>query len=285
MSEMHQTMRRIVMAPTVLPEARPIEYLEAAAAAGFQEIGLRLHRSLVMPFHPVVGDEALIARIRSLLRDSGLKMFEVTSFYLAPEMEFDSYEAAMALGAELGASNALIIASDREWSRLVENFGRLCEIAARHGLTCAVENAPNGGLPTANAIARLIEETGVANGAICLDPINHFTAGGTLDDLRALPARYFPYTQIADALIHEGVVEIVDGRQKHIPRRLFGEGNMDLFGLLDALPAGIPISPELPPAAQPAGEPPMSPNQWAARVRAATEKLALDYEERRAAAE
>lgn len=268
------------MAPTVLPSATPVEYLEAAASAGFEKVGLRLHRSLVMPFHPVVGDRAQIARIRELLDGAGISVFEVTSFYLAPEMDFAEYEAAMALGAELGAEIALVIASDREWSRLVEHFGTLCEIATRLGLTCAIENAPNGGLPTAQSIARLIEEIGCHNGAICLDPINHVTAGGTFEELKALPARLFPYTQIADAQLHPGVVQIVDGRQTHIPRRLFGDGTMDLFGLLDALPANIPLSLELPPTAQPDGEAPLAPGAWAARAKVAAEAFVEAYRQR-----
>jgi len=270
-------MNPIIMAPTVLPSANATDYLEAAVSAGYEAVGLRLHRSLVMPFHPVVGDEAQIARIRALLREGAIRVFEVTSFYLAPEMDFAEYEAAMALGAELGAGIVLVIASDRERSRLVEHFGRLCEIARGLGQICAVENAPNGGLPTVSSIVELIEEVGVDNGAICLDPVNHITAGGTFEELRALPAKLLPYTQFADADLHPGAVEVVDGRQKHIPRLLPGEGNMDLAGLLDALPDHIPLSLELPPSARPEEEGSLSPAQWAARAKAAAETFVTDY--------
>lgn len=239
-------MNKLVMAPTVLPAAKPVDYLEAAAAARYQSVGLRLHRSLVMPFHPVVGDEPQIRAIKQSLAASGIEVLEVTSFYLMEAMDLPEYQAAMELGAELGGKYVLVIGADPDWSRQVDSFGRLCEMAGKLGMTCAVENAPNRLLSTVGSIARMIDEAGAGNAGICLDPINHFLAGGTAADLAAMDPKLFPYTQIADGLSRPQDVEIVDGKQKHMERRPLGRGNMDVDGLLDALPQGLPISLELP---------------------------------------
>jgi len=278
-------MNPIVMAPTVLPDAHPLDYLNAAVAADYRSIGLRLHRSLVMPFVPVVGDPALTAEIKRIVRDNWIDVLEITSFYLVPEMDYATIEGALELGAELGGRIALVIGADRDWSRAGDSLGRMCEIAARYGMTCAIENAPNAGLASVADIVRMIEEVGVGNAGLCLDPVNHISGGGTPEDLARLPRRYFPYTQLADAIVGPGTLEYVDGRQKHIPRRLYGDGNMPLFAILDALPEGVPISIELQKsiATECMGEAEPTDAAWALRTREATEQFLAAYHAQRSA--
>ena len=52
-------MNDIIIAPTTLQDTAPIEYIEATIEASYDGIGLRVHRSPGLPFHPVVGDTAL----------------------------------------------------------------------------------------------------------------------------------------------------------------------------------------------------------------------------------
>ena len=49
----------IVLAPTTLMQAQPLDYIEIAARAGYDGIGLRLYPSPNMTFFPVVGDSDL----------------------------------------------------------------------------------------------------------------------------------------------------------------------------------------------------------------------------------
>ena len=57
-----ERLRQIIIAPTTLQDTAPLDYIEATVAAGYDGIGLRVHRSPGLPFHPVVGDAALIPR-------------------------------------------------------------------------------------------------------------------------------------------------------------------------------------------------------------------------------
>ena len=70
----------IALSPTTLPEAPPLEYLEAAAAAGYDGVGLRLARSPLFPFHPVVGNAVLIREMKRALASSGLAVLDILSF-------------------------------------------------------------------------------------------------------------------------------------------------------------------------------------------------------------
>ena len=51
-----ERLNTIIIAPTTLQDTAPVEYIEATAAAGYDGIGLRVHRSPGLPFYPVAGD-------------------------------------------------------------------------------------------------------------------------------------------------------------------------------------------------------------------------------------
>jgi len=118
------TRNLLALSPPTLPDTEPIEYVEAAAAAGYDAVGVRLARSPLFPFHPVVGDAALIRELKRALASSGLTVLDILSFYLQPTTDLDAFAASLELGAELGARYALVAGDDPEWARLRDNLGR-----------------------------------------------------------------------------------------------------------------------------------------------------------------
>src|ERR1700742_2182785 len=96
-------LNKIVIAPTTLQDTAPIEYIEATIHAGYDGIGLRVHRSPGLPFYPVVGEAALIREMKSRIADAGLKVYDLYSFYLQPGTDVASFAPAMELGASFGA--------------------------------------------------------------------------------------------------------------------------------------------------------------------------------------
>ena len=110
-------MNPIVLAPTSLARAEPLEFIDAAAKAGYDGVGLRLFASpgVGYPvFHDVAGNAKLRADVKSALKDSGLKVYDVLSYYMQPEMDFDAMLPSLELAAELGADYALAIGDDPE---------------------------------------------------------------------------------------------------------------------------------------------------------------------------
>src|SRR5262245_15572248 len=75
-------LHKLFIAPTSLQDTAPLDYIDATIAAGYDGIGLRVHRSPGLPFHPVVGDAALIRDMRARL--DGFPVFDLYSFYLEP---------------------------------------------------------------------------------------------------------------------------------------------------------------------------------------------------------
>jgi len=74
----------LALSPPTLPDTPPIEYVEAAAAAGYDAVGLRLARSPLFPFYPVVGNPPLIRELKLILASSGLSVLDILTFYCSP---------------------------------------------------------------------------------------------------------------------------------------------------------------------------------------------------------
>jgi sugar phosphate isomerase/epimerase len=248
---------KLFLAPTTLRDAAPLEFLAAAAAAGYDGVGIRLHRSPNLPFHPVVGDAALVRAIDRSLADAGLAVLDVFTFYLQPATDVRDMVPALELGAALGARHAVIQGDDPEWPRLADNFAAFCDAAAGCRLGVAVEFMPARPLATLAAALRLAREAARANVSILVDPLHLARSGGTPADLAGLDPALFPYAQISD-----GIAATAE-------RRMPGAGELPLGALLDALPAGLPLSVEVPDTDR--GDVP--PAEWARMALTATRNL------------
>ena len=237
----------IALSPPTLPDTPPIEYVEAAAAAGYDAVGLRLARSPLFAFHPVVGNAPLIRELKLVLAGSGLSVLDILTFYLQPATDLGAFAPALELGAELGARYALVAGDDPDWARLRDRTARFCDAAAQFGLSAAIEFAVIRPLATLSQALRLLSEIGRKNGVICLDPVNFVRGGGSAAFLRGLEPRLFPYAQISDGVLEPGEPNISKlGRMSPNQRRMPGDGALPLRQILDALPPGVPLSVEIP---------------------------------------
>src|ERR1700760_3496854 len=96
----------LVLAPSTIPNSAPLAYIEAAARAGYQWIGLRLNASPGLPYHPVVGGPPLIRAMKQAIAAAGLTVLDIYSFYLVPDVKVEGFVPAFDLAAELGAKYA-----------------------------------------------------------------------------------------------------------------------------------------------------------------------------------
>src|SRR4030081_3845994 len=92
----------LVLAPTTIPDAAPLEYVAAAAAAGYRRVGVRLNRFPRPPFPAGGGNATLVKEMKRVLSGAGLRVLDIYSFYLAPDTA--AFKPAIELGAEFGAT-------------------------------------------------------------------------------------------------------------------------------------------------------------------------------------
>ena len=242
----------LALAPTTLQDSPPLEYVGAAHAARYDALGLRLERSPGLPFHPIVGNAALIRELKARLE---MPVLDIYSFYLRPETNVEAYLPALELGAQFGAKYAVVMGDDPDWARQCDNFGRICDAAARFDLTCVVEAAViRPALATLEQTLRLIAEAKRANAAVCLDPLNFVRAGNKPADLKGLDPKLFPYLQLTDGFIDPGT--------SPNRRSLMGEGQVPMREILALFPRQIALSVEFPITIQKT----LGPREWAKRV-------------------
>lgn len=216
------------------PDAGFVERVEAAAAAGYTGIGLR------------TGDrrrahEAGLtdADLRAVLATNGIEVVEIEGLHrwgcggddgeAARQHEERLYELVDALGGRhVTATGDLDLPHDQ----VVERFAALCDRAAEHGLSIALEFLPWNEVPDAAAAGRIVREAGRSNGGVLVDTWHHFRGAADDDLLRALPPEHVVAVQFDDA--DEQVVgTLLEDTLSR--RRLPGEGHFDLVGFLRLL--------------------------------------------------
>lgn len=261
-------MTTFALAPTTLPETPPLEFIAAAADAGYDAVGLRLNPSPGLPFAPILGNQPLVRDIKQLLSDTGLSVLDIFSFYLEPGTDIESFRPALELGAELGGRYALVMSTDTDWSRTCKGFAALAEMIEAYGLIPALEPAVTRALASHSQCQRLIAETGRTDAVICMDPLNLIRAGEGADDLARMDPRLFPFAQLTDGHADAGGFDPeMLGRMGPNKRAMLGEGDVPLHAILDVLPAGIPFSVETPIAIEAAkGNPEPTATDWARRT-------------------
>jgi len=231
--------RRFGLAALTVLELSPADQVSAAAAAGYDDVGLRLI--------PVAGQPVVhaidVAEIEARLAATGLRVLDVEVFRIAAQTRVADFEPAMADARRLGASQLLAHGADADASRLQENFGRLCDLAGTYGLAVNLEPMPWVDVSTVAKAKRLIAAAGRRNAALLVDPIHFFRADNRFEELGGLS---FNYLQFCDARAERPADNKELMRQAREDRMLPGEGGLDLAGLLRALPANLPISIELP---------------------------------------
>lgn len=219
-------------------ELAPPQLVDAAAAAGYDGVGLRLI--------PVPGQVLAPFDQRELeqrLADTGLRVLDIEVFRLESATNVSDFEPALALAQRLGASEILAHGADADDARLVQTLGALCELAARHGLAVNIEPMPWVEVSTIGKARQLLQKVRAGNAAILVDPIHFFRAQNSFADLKDAPLRYLQFCD-ARAERPKDLEEII--RQARGDRLFPGEGGLDLRGLLAALPAGLPMTLEMP---------------------------------------
>ena len=208
-----------------------------------------------------------VAEVERRLADTGVRMLDVEVFRLTPETKINEFESAMAIAQHLGATELLVHGADPDQARLIETFGRLCDLAGRYGLSPNLEPMPWVDVSNVAKAMRTLDGAARPNGALLVDAIHFYRAGDTPQALAKVGRQRLRYMQLCDARPERpsDMQEII--RQARGDRLFPGEGGLDLQGLLCALPAGIPLSLEVPVAQK------LEPLERARRALAATKAI------------
>jgi sugar phosphate isomerase/epimerase len=226
-------------------EATFAERVEAAVAGGFAGLSLWA-RDYFSARRSGLSD----ADLRALLAHNGLAIAELdlawswlpgaSEIHIPAELdteelfaydEAELFRIAEAVGAR--SVNAIdVFGGDWSVDDAAAAFGGLCDRAAAHGLLVHIEFLPWSRIPNVTAAWEIVRRADRANGGVLLDAWHFFRSGGDLGALRAVPGACVfglqlddgptePEADLPNASLHD--------------RRLPGEGELDLRGLLGTL--------------------------------------------------
>ncbi len=253
--------RFISLAALTVLELTPPEMVSCAAKAGYSHVGIRvLPATPTEPQHDMVGDTPLVREVQRRLADTGVKVLDVEIFRMKPETRVAAdYEAAFATAAALSASELLVAGNDADEARLIDNFAAFCELAGRYGLGVGLEFMPWTGVKDLLQATRIVAAVAGASGgagtsatapggnvAVLIDPFHFSRSHSRLEDIAAIPPAWLRCMQFCDvpAAIPPTLDDVI--AQARGERRFPGQGDIDLLGLLRAVPPGIPLSVEVP---------------------------------------
>ena len=228
-------------------QADPLSLVDAAAEGGFDYCGIRI----VAPapgdsIVDVVGNPALVREIDQRLRSRNVRLLDIEAIWLRPETDVAALVPALEIGQRLGARQVLAVGFDADLGRLLDNFCKLCQAAARLQMNVALEFITYCTIGTLEQAHWLVQRSQQPNARLLIDALQFFRSGAKSEQLAAIDPLLLPYMQLCDGPLVGP--ESVDERrvEARTARLLPGEGELPLAGLLRALPPGIPISVEAP---------------------------------------
>lgn len=239
--------RRFSLAALTVLGLSPPEMVSAAAAAGYQHVGLRLIPATPDDYsYPVIGDTPMVRDIRERLDGEGVSVLDVEVFRLKPDTGVADFLPAIETAASLGARCLLATGQDGDAARLADRFAALCALAGRYQLTVDLEFMPWTEVNSLASALRVLGRAGCGNGGLLVDAL-HFNRTGTgLDALAGVPRERLHFAQLCDApAARPPTLEAILHEARNA-RLLPGQGGLDLAALLRALPRDLPISVEVP---------------------------------------
>src|SRR5437763_3086445 len=135
--------------------APPLDVIDAAAAAGFRSVGLRITgRRVEDPYAPVVGSATAIAALRERAAAAGMRLSSMTGYGFFPDLPLEAHTRVLEATARLGCDLVVLNVYYDDHDAFADALARLCEQAAAHGVRVGVEFMPFSGLRTLSQAQR-----------------------------------------------------------------------------------------------------------------------------------
>ena len=182
--------------------------------------------------------------IRSILRDNGVKIFEVeflTDWFADGERrrQSDEVRRELLLAAEKTGARHIKIGGDMEgksWpmGQVIRSFAGLCDEAKNVGTNVVLEILPWSNIPDIKTGTELVSRADKSNGRLLVD-IWHMGRGGIpYHEVASMPGRFLGYVELSDAA-PKPIGNLIEDTMHH--RRLCGEGSFDVPAFLRAIKA------------------------------------------------
>ncbi|WP_151989405.1 sugar phosphate isomerase/epimerase family protein [Acinetobacter oleivorans] len=228
-------------------DVSPVEAVKIAAKCGYAAVGLRLLPAAPNEVdYPILNDRKLIKETKAALNDTGVRIADVEIVRITQDFESRKYLQFLSTAEQLGARHILVAGNDPEQSRLIHHFAQFCELSKQFDLSCDLEFMPWTNVKNLAQAEYIVNQSGQENAAILIDALHFDRSDSTLEQIKALNPKQLNYVQLCDGFAEydpsdEGLIKIARSN-----RLVPGQGEIDLVGLIRALPKEIMLAAEVP---------------------------------------
>ena len=241
----------------------PPDWVVIAATAGFDLVGIRVAPGTdgTEPW-PIFPRSPMLAETLLRLDDTGVRVLDLDVVRLTPDSAVAEYRPVLEVGATLSARFLTVLGDDPDPARARDTFAALVDEALTYGLRPMIEPVAYSQVRSLDEAVAVVDGSG---GGILVDPLHLYRCGDTPDRLRVLDPTLLPYFLVCDAprTAPRGLPaprsgwyhrsgrrdrsadygRLGDPQLEALTRRLLpGSGELPLGAVVDAMPAGVPVS-------------------------------------------
>jgi sugar phosphate isomerase/epimerase len=154
----------IAMASGIMPEATPVQLIEAAALGGFDYCG--------MWFEPETRTLQTTRDVRRAMESSGMRLLDIEVVWLKPGPPDPHHARLIEVGAELGAPIVLCVSSDPDMSAARDKLAALMTLGEALNIRVNLEFGLFTEVKTLNAARSIVESIGSPAGGVLVDSLH-----------------------------------------------------------------------------------------------------------------
>lgn len=238
-----------VLAHLTLPHLLPPAFISVAAGAGYQGVSIRLipANPLTERQLPMFGASSLLAETLAQMNATGIYVNDIEVLKVEPRVNMSELERVLETAARLRARNLVVVVADDVETRIAENLRSVADLTAAYGLRTCLECMVYMGVKTIEQGARIITQTDRTDIGLVIDALHLDRAGEHPADVARLAAGQIACVQLCDAGPRPDPTDLTAIMAEAREARLVpGRGLLPLTGLLRVIPAGVPVSLEVP---------------------------------------
>jgi sugar phosphate isomerase/epimerase len=242
--------RTISLSPLSLLPCSPLEFLDAAADAGYRTVGMRLQPAMDSDVD-VLSDPGLMRAIEGRIAETGLNVLDIEVVRVEPATDVHALLPLLEFGGMLHASRLAVTSMPaavwraEEEALVTRKLEELATLAAPFGIKPMIEFMVFRGIARLEDAVRITSAIGHDAVGICVDALHLSRSGGTPDDVARIDPRLIACVQLCDAPAKMPSSEQAPLEARY-DRLIPGQGGLPLHDLMAAVPLDVPVSIEVP---------------------------------------
>jgi sugar phosphate isomerase/epimerase len=226
----------------------PVEFITLAAELGCPYISTGMTGfplpQLGQPEFSLKDDPALRRDILAAMDHTGVSIALGDGLLILPGADIRDSAPNLDILAQLRVPRVNSVSLDPDRARTFDQFAMLAELAAERGMQTTIEPAPGTTVGDLTTGLAALKHIGRQDFRLLIDTMHLVRSGFGAADLAALEPGSIGYAQLSDTTLQPRMDSYM--QEATFERMVPGEGELPLQAIVDALPADIVISLEVP---------------------------------------